>query len=69
VTPARSARLLQVARARAVNEDADITFLPGEAPSLPVGDATADVILSVFAVIFSPDATAAAAEMSRAGTT
>jgi SAM-dependent methyltransferase len=63
-----AARLLEVARARAVSESADITFLPGEAASLPVGDATADVILSVFAVIFAPDASAAAAEMSRVAT-
>ena len=58
-------RLLDVARSRAASEGADITFLSGEAASLPVGDASADVILSVFAVIFAPDAVAAAAEMSR----
>jgi SAM-dependent methyltransferase len=60
-----ASRLLQVGRARASSEGADITFLSGEAASLPVGDASADVILSVFAVIFAPDAVAAAAEMSR----
>jgi SAM-dependent methyltransferase len=58
-------RLLDVARARAASEGADIAWLPGEAASLPVGDASTDVIVSVFAVIFAPDAVAAAAEMSR----
>ncbi|MBO0730995.1 MAG: class I SAM-dependent methyltransferase, partial [Acidimicrobiaceae bacterium] len=58
-------RLLEVARSRADSEGADITWLPGEAASLPVGDASADVMLSVFGVIFAPDAVAAAAEMSR----
>ena len=60
-----ASRLLDVARERAASEGAEITFLSGEAASLPVGDATTDVILSVFAVIFAPDALAAAAEMSR----
>jgi SAM-dependent methyltransferase len=60
-----ASRLLDVARAQAASEDADITFLSGEAASLPVGDASADVILSVFGVIFASDPVAAAAEMSR----
>jgi SAM-dependent methyltransferase len=60
-----AARLLDVARGRAASEGATITFLSGEAASVPVGDAGADVIVSVFAVIFAPDAVAAAAEMSR----
>jgi SAM-dependent methyltransferase len=64
-----AARLLEVARSRARSEGADITFLPGVAASLPVGDASADVILSVFGVIFAPDAVAAAAELSRVETT
>jgi SAM-dependent methyltransferase len=58
-------RLLDVTRSRAASEGAKITFLSGEAASVPVGDASADVIVSVFAVIFAPDAVAAAAEMSR----
>lgn len=58
-------RLLHVARARATSEGADITYRSGEAASIPVGDASADVILSVFAVVFAPDPAAAAAEMSR----
>lgn len=60
-----AARLLDVARGRAASEGAKIAFLSGEAASVPVGDAGADVIVSVFAVIFAPDAVAAAAEMSR----
>ncbi|HEX6449227.1 MAG TPA: methyltransferase domain-containing protein [Trebonia sp.] len=61
-----AARLLEVARTRAASENKRVTFLPGEAGSLPVGDASADAIVSVFAVIFAPDPGAAAKEMSRA---
>src|SRR5712691_1693906 len=60
-----ASRLLEVARARAAGEGKEVTFLHGEATSLPAGDASVDVILSVFAVIFAPDPGAAAAEMSR----
>ena len=60
-----AARLLDVARDRAANEGARITFLPGEAAAVPIGDGSADVIVSVFAVIFAADPAAAAAEMSR----
>lgn len=58
-------RLLEVARARAATEGQDIEFLSGDAASLPLGDASADVVLSVFGVIFAPDPVAAAAEMAR----
>jgi ubiquinone/menaquinone biosynthesis C-methylase UbiE len=60
-----ASRLLDVARAGAAREQKEVTFLPGEAASLPVGDASMDVIVSVFAVIFAPDPGAAAKEMSR----
>jgi SAM-dependent methyltransferase len=60
-----ASRLLDVARGRVASEGVDITFLSGEAASLPVGDASVDVIVSVFGVIFAPDPVAAAAEMSR----
>ncbi len=40
-------RLLEVARARAASAGRKVAFLPGEAASLPVGDASVDVILSV----------------------
>jgi ubiquinone/menaquinone biosynthesis C-methylase UbiE len=58
-------RLSQVARARAASAGKKVEFLPGDAASLPAGDASMDVILSVFAVIFAPDPGAAAREMSR----
>jgi SAM-dependent methyltransferase len=61
-----AARLLEIARAQAAREGKKVTFLPGEAASLPVGDSVVDVILSVFALGFVPDPGAAAAEMSRA---
>ena len=60
-----ASRLLEVARARAAGEGKKVTFLRGEAISLPAGDASVDVILSVFAVIFAPGPGAVAAEMSR----
>jgi len=58
-------RLLDVARSRAASEHKKVAFLPGEAAALPVADASADVIVSVFAVIFASDPGAAAREMSR----
>ena len=58
-------RLLEIARAQAEREGKKVTFLPGEAASLPVGDGAVGVILSVFALIFAPDPGAAAVEMSR----
>jgi len=60
-----ASRLLEIARARAAREGKKVTFLPGEAASLPLDDSSVDVILSVFALIFVPDPDAAAAEMSR----
>jgi SAM-dependent methyltransferase len=60
-----ASRLLEIARAQAAREGKKVTFLHGEAASLPVDDAAVDVILSVFALIFAPDPHAAAAEMSR----
>lgn len=60
-----AARLLKIAQDQAAREGKKVTFLPGEAASLPVGDCAVDVILSVFALIFTPDPGAAAAEMSR----
>ncbi len=59
-------RLLEVARAEAAARGLDVTFLPGEAASLPLPDGAADVVVSVFGAIFAPDAHAAAAEMARA---
>jgi len=58
-------RLLDVARARAAEAGRGMMLLPGDAAAIPIGDGEADVLVSVFAVIFAPDAPAAAAEMSR----
>jgi ubiquinone/menaquinone biosynthesis C-methylase UbiE len=58
-------RLLEVARADAAERGLDATFVAGEAAALPLADASADVVLSVFGVIFAPDAQAALAEMAR----
>jgi SAM-dependent methyltransferase len=58
-------RLLDVARSRAANRGQQIEFVLGNAESMPVDDASVDVLLSVFAVIFAPDAHAAAREMAR----
>jgi SAM-dependent methyltransferase len=58
-------RLLDVAIARAAAHGLDATFVRGEAHALPLTDGVADVVLSVFGVIFAPDAAAAAAEIAR----
>ena len=60
-----ASRLLEVARARAASEHADITFVPGEAESIPAETASVDMILSVFAVIYAANPGGAAAEMAR----
>jgi SAM-dependent methyltransferase len=58
-------RLLDVASAEAARRGLDATFTVGEAASIPLPDASADVVLSVFGAIFAPDPEAAAAEMAR----
>lgn len=58
-------RLLEAARARAATEGLEIDFVAGDAAALPLGDGTADLLLSVFGVIFAPDPSAAAAELAR----
>ena len=58
-------RLLDVARARAVDLGLEITFALGEAGAIPVDSGSVDVVLSVFGVIFAPDPAAAAGEMAR----
>ena len=63
-----SSRLLDVARARAAERGLSIDFRAGSAAELPLDDASVDVALSVFAVIFAPDPPAAAAEISRVTT-
>jgi SAM-dependent methyltransferase len=58
-------RLLDVARTRASERGLAATFLRGEAEALPLADAAADVVVSVFGVIFASDAQPAAAEIGR----
>lgn len=58
-------RLLDLARARAVDLGVDITFELGEAAALPVQSGSVDVLLSVFGVVFAADPVAAAAEIAR----
>lgn len=60
-----STRLLDVARGRAAEQGLKANFVVGEAGRIPLPDHTADLVLSVFATIFAPDAEAAIAEMVR----
>ncbi|TIW59716.1 MAG: methyltransferase domain-containing protein [Mesorhizobium sp.] len=60
-----AARLIQVAAGRAALQRVQATFRLGKAEALPLDDASADVILSVFGVIFASDAEAVAAEIGR----
>jgi SAM-dependent methyltransferase len=61
-------RLLEVARARAAAQGLDAVFARGDAAALPIDDGGADVVLSVFGVIFAADPRAAAAEVARVTT-
>jgi SAM-dependent methyltransferase len=63
-----AARLLEVARERVASEGLNATFESGDAAALPVEDGAADVVMSVFGVIFAPDPVAAAEEMARVAT-
>ena len=60
-----SPRLLEVARTEASARGVDVEFLLGDAAAIPVPDASLDAVVSVFGVIFAPDASAAASEMAR----
>ena len=48
--------------------DRNVTALDGTAAAIPLPDASVDVLLSNFAVIFAPDPQAAAAEFARVAT-
>ncbi|HEY4028214.1 MAG TPA: class I SAM-dependent methyltransferase [Candidatus Dormibacteraeota bacterium] len=63
VDPAQ--RLLEVARRRAAEQGLEARFVQGEAAALPLDDRSAEIVLSVFGVIFAPDASAVAAEVAR----
>jgi SAM-dependent methyltransferase len=60
-----SERLLEVASAAADERDLDAEFVLGEGASMPISAAEADVVVSVFGVIFAEDPAAAAAEIAR----
>jgi ubiquinone/menaquinone biosynthesis C-methylase UbiE len=57
--------LLERARERAAAERLDIEFREADAEALPFADASFDVIVSTFGVMFTPDQERAAAEMVR----
>jgi len=58
-------RLLDVARKLATERGLDADFVEGEAAAIPLPDGQAQLVLSVFGVVFAPDAAAAAAELAR----
>jgi SAM-dependent methyltransferase len=60
-----SPRLIDVARARAEAGGYDIDYRVGDAESLDVADDSFDVVSSSFGMIFAPDHTAVARELSR----
>jgi ubiquinone/menaquinone biosynthesis C-methylase UbiE len=57
--------LLERAGERATAERLDIELVEGDAEKLPFGDASFDVALSTFGVMFAPDQEPAAREMIR----
>ena len=59
-------RLLEVARERARSLEVQAEFRQGDLLELPVADDSAEVILSVFGLIFAPDPGRALREVSRA---
>jgi SAM-dependent methyltransferase len=60
-----SERLVAVARQRAGEAGLFAEFLVGDALALPVADASFDVVLSVFGVIFAADPAQAVSEVAR----
>ena len=60
-----SPRLLEVARERARIQGVDVDFREGDLLDLPVADGTADVVLSVFGVVFAPEPAQALREVGR----
>lgn len=57
--------LVQKARERAASEGFEITLQEGNAEELPFKDASFDVVLSTFGVMFAPDQERAASELVR----
>jgi SAM-dependent methyltransferase len=60
-----TAGLLERARQRAAAEGLSVNFQEGDATALPFDDATFDVVMSSFGVIFAPDPEKTSAEMAR----
>ena len=57
--------LLERGRQRAAAEGVAVTFIEGDAESLPFPDGTFDTVLSTFGIMFAPNHHKAAAEMLR----
>jgi SAM-dependent methyltransferase len=57
--------LLRIAEQRARDAGRDIRWVRGEAHALPLPDRSADVVLSVFGVMYAADQVAAAGELAR----
>ena len=57
--------LLERARARAAADGLELSFQEADAEALPFPDASFDVVVSTFGVMFTPDQDRAAAEMLR----
>ena len=60
-----ASRLIDVARRRATDERVEATFIVGDVQALPFEDASFDVALSVFGLVFARDVERAFAEMMR----
>jgi SAM-dependent methyltransferase len=58
-------RLLEIARERALSQAVKLDLRPGDLLALPIDDATADVVLSVFGVIFASNAEQSLREIAR----
>jgi ubiquinone/menaquinone biosynthesis C-methylase UbiE len=63
-----ASRLLEVAAGRAAERGLEIEFVVGDAAATPVKDQSAELVISIFAVIFAPDPAAAVAELTRVAT-
>lgn len=57
--------LLERARERAAAERLEIEFVEGDAQDLPFEDASFDVVMSIYGVMFAPDQEKAASELLR----
>ena len=58
-------RLLGVAGQRLADSGLEAAFLPGVAGDIPLADASVDVVVSVFAMVFAPDPDQVVSEISR----